>query len=635
MKQRAWVLVVAMVGLAGCSATTRSASDAGDEPCADPCGLECCDSVHVCGVRGCVLRCEPKCDGKECGDDGCGGTCGTCPTSRPYECTDEGQCVLCTPSCSGKVCGPDGCGGSCGRCETSQTCKAGACQSCSPECAGRTCGSDGCGGTCAPGCGAGQTCNFVTGTCVCQKSCSGKQCGDDGCGGSCGTCGTGESCGTDGKCLGCQKSCSGKECGDDGCGGSCGTCDFGKCVSGQCESCTAACSGKECGDDGCGGSCGTCDSGKCVSGQCESCTASCSGKECGDDGCGGSCGTCTGAFSCNAQGRCACVPSCSGKQCGDDGCGGSCGTCAPPTTCSSSGQCEAPPNHAPDIASLTLSGTITQSTSSGAATVSASVTDADGLGDLSGGLLRDPRNGQTVKAFTGSVGSYSLTLGWSDFAAADLTFGASGGTVDLEAVFFDRASATATKTLPVKLSCKQSGYSACSGSCFDLRTDPANCGGCGVTVPTYGTCNSGVPGCDTYSTLCGTTCRGLSWDNENCGACGHRCDDWAKVFGPYFLGSCASGVCRGFPTSTTATSCSALCAAYGTTCVEDQACETLYVPNLTDSIFAGCADYLWPDGRNCVGDQKTLACGDTPPASFTVSGLPCTLSELRCLCAEH
>src|SRR4051812_20666311 len=36
------------------------------------------------------------------------------------------------------------------------------------------------------------------------------------------------------------------------------------------------------------------------------------------------------------------------------------------------------------------------------------------------------------------------------------------------------------------------GQVACSGACTDILSDPANCGGCGVSAGAGGTCNNGV-----------------------------------------------------------------------------------------------------------------------------------------------
>ncbi len=127
--------------------------------------------------------CLPNCGGKECGDDGCGGKCGSCPGMTDY-CTADGHCL---DDCQGRLCGPSpNAGHDCGTCGVNNTCNNGQCECtyetcgggccsqvevcysgtcCTPDCNGKECGPDGCGSTCLPGCGAGTTCNEVTGRC--------------------------------------------------------------------------------------------------------------------------------------------------------------------------------------------------------------------------------------------------------------------------------------------------------------------------------------------------------------------------------------------------------------------------------------------------------------------------------------
>ncbi|MGC4117973.1 MAG: cyclic nucleotide-binding domain-containing protein [Myxococcales bacterium] len=535
--------------------------------------------------------------------------------------------VVCEKPCGTQCCSADQV------CGISNTCV----DKCQPHCTGRDCGDDGCGGVCGECPTNGTYLCSDQGKCEqCTRQCAGKSCGADGCGGTCGACGTGTTC-KSGSCVSCTPQCTGRVCGDDGCGGVCtpgctiGTCDL---ASGTCK-CQKSCAGKACGDDGCGGQCGTCTGGaSCVAGQCEACEPDCGVRKCGDDGCGGLCGLCTGGASCVA-GQCqACQPNCGVRKCGDNGCGGSCGSCTAPASCDGSGQCVGPANHAPTIVSVSQSATLTES---GLVTISATVSDLDGPGDLSGGLLRDPRTGTTVKPFTGAVGSYSLTLSWSDFSAADLTFGSSGATINLEAIFYDQASASAVKAVPVKLACYTSGKSGCSGTCYDLKTDPSNCGACGVSAPGGGECKNGVPGCATGYSLCGDRCTQLSSDTYNCGSCGKDCNEWAVgLFGEQFRywGTCVSGLCVATTTTTTRTSCNSYCSSKGLACQEKTSCHTFYSPNYTSFIYAGCADYK--QGYNdCLYDQMTLKCSDTPPASVTAERFTgtCNLTQMSCYCS--
>lgn len=78
--------------------------------------------------------------------------------------------------------------------------------------------------------------------------------------------------------------------------------------------------------------------------------------------------------------------------------------------------------------------------------------------------------------------------------------------------------------------CSDSSQTYCTGQCFSLATDPANCGACGKTCP--GTTN-GAPACSngacTFSCNSGfnycsaSGCVSLSSDTKNCGTCGRIC----------------------------------------------------------------------------------------------------------------
>ena len=65
----------------------------------------------------------------------------------------------------------------------------------------------------------------------------------------------------------------------------------------------------------------------------------------------------------------------------------------------------------------------------------------------------------------------------------------------------------------------------CGASCVDLRSDPRNCGTCGVTCTAGLVCSAGTcaPSCPTGQMACSGRCVTLSSDNGNCGACGTTC----------------------------------------------------------------------------------------------------------------
>jgi len=65
----------------------------------------------------------------------------------------------------------------------------------------------------------------------------------------------------------------------------------------------------------------------------------------------------------------------------------------------------------------------------------------------------------------------------------------------------------------------------CAGACVDVTSNPANCGGCGVTCPAGLSCTNGMCStvCPAGQVRCGSTCSTLQSDPVNCGACGHTC----------------------------------------------------------------------------------------------------------------
>jgi len=198
--------------------TTYGAADAN---CLATHSADYCNTGIWSGL--CYVKCEARCDGRQCGDDGCGNSCGSCTGGQ--RCSDVGQCIA--PACvgdwacdDGNVCTTDtctnpdqwnavcthsnnsvweGCTRNFGTCAVSatQTCSGGvmgACASVDPRpanCNGKCGGiqSDGCGGVCSGACPSGQTCD-AGGNCggACVPNCSGKVCGGDGCGGNCGSC---------------------------------------------------------------------------------------------------------------------------------------------------------------------------------------------------------------------------------------------------------------------------------------------------------------------------------------------------------------------------------------------------------------------------------------------------------------
>jgi hypothetical protein len=73
--------------------------------------------------------------------------------------------------------------------------------------------------------------------------------------------------------------------------------------------------------------------------------------------------------------------------------------------------------------------------------------------------------------------------------------------------------------------CSATTPNNCGGTCVDLQTSNANCGGCGTVCSTTGgkSCRAGLCQCPVGMTDCNGTCISLTTSTTNCGACGNAC----------------------------------------------------------------------------------------------------------------
>jgi hypothetical protein len=156
-------------------------------------------------------------------------------------------------------------------------------------------------------------------------------------------------------------------------------------------------------------------------------------------------------------------------------------------------------------------GTNTSSvTEGGSVTFTAVVTDPDGIDDLIGGTLKSADGVTAYGAFATSAqeGAYALTLTWQtvDQARGIQFIGEEERTFVAE--FYDVAGHTAAAQIAVRLFCDTGA--ACEGTCVDVTTDSAHCGGCGNPCPARGGCSSGScyewSGCSELNTTCNDVC---------------------------------------------------------------------------------------------------------------------------------
>ena len=121
------------------------------------------------------------------------------------------------------------------------------------------------------------------------------------------------------------------------------------------------------------------------------------------------------------------------------------------------------------------------------------------------------------------------------------------------------------------------GTDACPDGCFNKKTDPNNCGGCGRTC-IGGECRKGECRCPSGSVLCDGVCRAQSSfadDPDNCGGCGVSCADGNACT----TDICSGGACQNTPNTavcTTAEGAAGTCANGG--CVASTTTTTTTLP---------------------------------------------------------
>jgi hypothetical protein len=164
-------------------------------------------------------------------------------------------------------------------------------------------------------------------------------------------------------------------------------------------------------------------------------------------------------------------------------------------------------------------------------TLSAVVTDPDGVADIAAGQV-ELEDGAVLGAFTGSGGAFTFPLSWDQLDGARAIDFESTDARALTARFFDAGGLDATATVTLTLTCD--GLEACDGACG------------------FGRCDG--------------TCVDLQEDNRNCGRCGRSCDD-----------GCTQGMCAAWSDCLRLSSgnpyfnntAADICTALGGTCIDD------------------------------------------------------------------
>jgi hypothetical protein len=134
----------------------------------------------------------------------------------------------------------------------------------------------------------------------------------------------------------------------------------------------------------------------------------------------------------------------------------------------------------PIFLSLSLSPTVIHSDGTPASTtISAVMTDPDGVMDIVGGTLLSADESHNFGAFgePGVAGTYTFTISYLDMRMAKIV----PNFFQMQAItllvrFFDQAGHVTTRTIDVEVAC---GDWVCAGACTTTAYDDFNCGGCG------------------------------------------------------------------------------------------------------------------------------------------------------------
>ncbi len=169
---------------------------------------------------------------------------------------------------------------------------------------------------------------------------------------------------------------------------------------------------------------------------------------------------------------------------------------------------------------LSLQTNVTKITAGESVTLTAVLTDPDGVDDIVGGTLSDVTGkiGYGPFVAAGQPGTYSIMVSWDamqqaepiEFERADLMRG-------FRAEFYDQGAHKVHQDVDLTLTCTTG--SACDGVCTDLMSEAMHCGTCngvcasgcsaGQCTPTWGECismKSGFETCDAYCGSVGEAC---------------------------------------------------------------------------------------------------------------------------------
>lgn len=309
-----------------------------------------------------------------------------------------------------------------------------------------------------------------------------------------------------------------------------------------------------------------------------------------------------------------------------------------------------PPPDDPSAPTFLSFGSDTQRLTQGqSVTITAVVTDPDGIEDVIGGTLVSENGLIHYGAFaTGSQeGSYALALSWEKIDQAETIEFVSETSRIFVAEFFDQAGHRSRRKLELVLHCK--GQAACTGQCTDLANSSTHCGNCGNDVSPL-VCRESKAACENTSlTPCDGKCVSLYSDDRNCGSCGNDCLALtAKIQLESLI--CLDNKCTlstaKVPPPTGSQSCAQICASIGQQAGFQGSC----VPECTVQSGGGILFYPdtswsstdpWHYDRTSLyvyGQQNAFEvtseqnCSHIPPAQRSFNGQSYALQLTSCCC---
>ncbi len=189
-----------------------------------------------------------------------------------------------------------------------------------------------------------------------------------------------------------------------------------------------------------------------------------------------------------------------------------------------------------------------------------------------------------------------------------------------------------------------SGYTQCGAKCIDTSTDNANCGQCGSVCTSSASsvaCQAGkcqCTGADAGKTLCNGVCVDTQNDWKNCGSCGKDCTTAGGAL-PYGASvACEAGTCVAhgsvnptcyYQSSCQGKTCADFCQSGGYTTVEPntKGCNGGF------GTPVGCCGYYKYSAL--ASDCKVaVSCTAAVPSSTTCSGYSATIDYVTCPCKK-